>query len=104
MKTFKISWLSGRVEFLKGDDIITALVDARHSKSAIRAIRKYEEVEVMAKRIHKENKVDDRWCSDFKEFLAEEVVASSSISKRPSGKDKRAQRIANKKRYKANAY
>ena len=51
----------------------------------------------------KENK-DARWCSDFKEFLAEELVISSSISKRPSGKDKRAQRIANKKSYKASAY
>ena len=104
MKTFKVSWLSGRIEFLKGNDIITALTNARHSKSAVRAIRNYEEVEVMAKEIRRENKVNDRWSSDFKEFLAEEIVASSSISKRPSGKDKRAQRIANKKRYKANAY
>ena len=44
MKTFKISWLSGRIEFLKGNDITTALINARHSKSAIRAIKKYEEV------------------------------------------------------------
>ena len=100
MKTFKVSWLSGRIEFLKGNDITTALINARHSKSAIRAIKKYEEVEIMAR---KENK-DDRRYSDFKEFLAEEVVTSLSISKRPSGKDKRAQRFVNKKRYKASAY
>ena len=104
LKTFKVQWASGRVEFLKGIDIATALVDARHSKSAIRAIKKYEEVSVMSKRIHKENKVDDRWCSDFKEFLAEEVVVSSSFSKRPTGKDKRAQRIANKRRDKVSVY
>ena len=100
MKTFKVIWLSGRIEFLKGKDIVTALTNVGHSKFATRAIRNYEEVEVM---VRKENR-DNRWCSDFKEFLAEEVVASSSISKRPSSKDKRAQRIANKKRYKASAY
>ena len=100
MKTFKVVWLSSRVEFLKGDDIITALTNARHSKFATRAIRNYEEVKVMARK----EKKDDRWCSDFKEFLAEELVVSSSISKRPSGKDKRAQRIANKKRDKVCIY
>ena len=100
MKTFKVFWLSGRIEFLKGASIITALTNVGHSKFATRAIRNYEEVQLM---VRKENK-DARWCYDFKEFLAEEVVTSSSISKRPSGKDKRAQRIANKKRYKASAY
>ena len=100
MKAFKVVWLSGRIEFLKGRDIITALTNARHSKFATRAIRNYEEVKVMARK----EKKDDRWCSDFKEFLAEEVGASPSISKRPSGKDKRAQRIADKKRYKVRAY
>lgn len=41
MKTFKIQWLSGRVEFLKGPDITSALLAADHSKAAIRAIKKY---------------------------------------------------------------
>ena len=99
-----MNWLSGRVEFLKGNDIITALTNVGHSEFATRAIRNYEEVEVMAREVRRENKVDDRWSSAFKEFLADEVVVSSSISKRPSGKDKRAQRIANKKMYKASTY
>ena len=102
MKTFKVVWLSGRIEFLKGNDIITALTNVGHSKFATRAIRNYEEeeVEVMARK----EKKDDRWCSDFKEFLAEELVVPSSFSKRPTSKDKRAQRIANKKRDKVSAY
>ena len=78
MKIFKVSWLSGRVEFLKGNDITTALTNAGHSKSATRAIKNYEEVEVMSR---KETK-DDRWCSDFKEFLAEELVVPSASSKK----------------------
>ena len=56
--------------------------------------------EIMARK----EKKDDRWCSDFKEFLAEELVVPSSFSKRPSGKDKRAQRIANKRRDKISVY
>ena len=52
----------------------------------------------------RKEKKDSRWCSDFKEFLAEELTVPSRFSKKPSGKDKRAQRIANKKRDKVSVY
>lgn len=87
VKTFKIQWLSGRVEFLKGVDITSALVDAGHSKAAIRAIKKYEVVLVT-----KEVEVD-RDCSSFAKYLSEHITGGDSIltSNRHS-KDKRAQR------------
>ena len=88
VKTFKIQWASGRVEFLKGIDITSALVDARHSKSAIRAIKKYEEVLVT-------KEVDiDRSCSSFAKYLAEHVTSSNStiLTSNRCSKDKRAQR------------
>ena len=90
MKTFKIQWASGRVEFLKGIDITTALVDARHSKSAIRAIKKYEEV-IMNKEVDTQ-RTTDRDCSSFKKFLAEHVTGKGGPTSNQHSKDKRAQR------------
>lgn len=90
MKTFKIQWLSGRVEFLKGIDITTALVDARHSKSAIRAIKKYEEV--LMKREVDTQSTTKKDCSYFKEYLAEHVIEKGGPTSNQHSKDKRAQR------------
>ena len=87
VKTFKIQWLSGRVEFLKGADITSALLDASHSKAAIRAIKKYEVVLVT-------EEVDvDRSCSSFAKYLSECITDSSTIlTSNRCSKDKRAQR------------
>lgn len=90
MKTFKVYWLSGRVEFLNGADITTALVDARHSKSAIRAIKKYEEVTM--KREVDTRGITDRDCSSFKRYLAEHVTGKGEPTGNQCSKNKRAQR------------
>lgn len=90
MKTFKIQWVSGRVEFLKGIDILTALVDARHSKSAIRAIKKYEEV-IMKKEVDSSKSKD---CSAFKKFLVEEVSEAYRPTSKQRSKAKRINRRA----------
>ena len=90
MKTFKIQWASGRVEFLKGVDIITALVDDRHSKSAIRAIKKHEEV-IMKREVDTQGSTD-KGCSSFKKYLAEHVTGKSGPTGNQRSKDKRAQR------------
>ena len=90
MKTYKVQWVSGRVEFLKGRDITTALVDARHSKSAIRAIKKYEEV-IMKSEVDTQS-TTTRDCSSFKKYLAEHVTGEGGPTGNQRSKNKRAQR------------
>ena len=90
MKTFKIYWVSGRVEFLIGVDILTALADTGHPKSAIRAIKRYEEV-LMKKKVDTQRSITSDH-SSFREYLVEHVTGKDEHTSNQHSKNKRAQR------------
>ena len=86
LKTFKVQWVSGRVEFLKGIDITTALIDARHPKSAIRAIKKYEEV------LMKKECTTHKTVTEFKKYLTEHITGKGGPTSNQRSKSKRVLR------------